>query len=242
MKTPDGRPVDLVAPAAVDALMAARWQCADLLARKSPDAARELLLGRAAELASSPIGRDQILSRALEAAAADLAAGRSPLQDGVAFFCRDNSPCYTARQIVREQVFRHAGVPRRASYAAAVELERRHRADGDADHALCERLAAEGRLHELLWDDPRLPADTHTRLIMLCAVPKVIERAQTLDPSYARSVRRRAALRWRRQRGLALIPPRALVVVAGGRPPGAFAGRPSDGSGRWASCCLARRA
>ncbi len=221
MKTRDREPVDPVASAAVDALMAARWQCAELLARKSSDSTRELLLGRAAELASSPIGRDQILSRALEAAAADLAAGRPPLQEGAAFFCRGRSSCCTARQIVREQVFRHTGVPGRASDAAAAELERRHRAEGDADHALCERLAAEAHLHELLWDDPRLSADGHTRLIMLCAVPKVIERAQTLDPSHARSLRRRDAPRRLSQRALALIPSRG-IVAARGRPPGRF--------------------
>jgi hypothetical protein len=211
MKTRDSEPVDLVAAAAVDALMAARWQCADLLTRKSAASTRDLLFGRAAELASSPIARDQILSKMLEAAAADLEAGRPPLQEGASVFCRERSPCCTARQIVRQQVFRHTGVPARASAAAAAELERRHRAENLPDYQLCDRLAAEAQLHELLWDDPRLPADAHTRLIMLCTTPKLVERAQDLEPSHARSVRRRNAPRRRRERALALAPSRALV-------------------------------
>jgi hypothetical protein len=60
--------------------MAARWECADLLSRKSPEAARDLLLGHAAELAGSPQPGDRVLCRALEAGAADIAAGRHPLE------------------------------------------------------------------------------------------------------------------------------------------------------------------
>jgi hypothetical protein len=213
MKTRDSEPMDLVASAAVDVLMAARWQCADLLSRKSSGSTRELLFGRAAELASSPIARGQILSKALEAAAADLEAGRPPLEEGASFFCREHPPSCTARQIVRDQVFRHVGVPSRVSDAAAAELERRHRTEGCADNELCGRLAAEAQLHELLWDDPRLPAGAHTHLIMLCTTPKLVELAETLDPSQARSVRQRDGRGRRRKNALALASPRSLITA-----------------------------
>lgn len=213
MSSRDDEPADLVAAAAVDALMTARWQCADLLARKSPEMARDLLRGHAAELASSPIAHDQILSRALDAAAADLEARRPPLQDGVGFFFRGQPPCSTAKLIVREQVFRGRGVPARVSDDAAAELERRFRPECRADHDLSGRLSDEARLHELLWDDPRLPAETHTRLIMLCTVPKVVERAQALDPSRARWAFHRDQPRRRRRRALALVSPRAIVAA-----------------------------
>jgi len=218
MSTRDAVPADIVAAASIDALMAARWECEDLLSRRPPASTRDLLLGHAAELASSPIARDQVLSRALDAAAADLEAGRPPLDAGVAFLLREQSPCAKARERVREQVFRHGGVPARASDDAAAELERRVRAECPADHELSERLAREAHLQEVLWDDPRLPAETHTRLIMLCAVPKVIERALALDPSHARFARRQDAPRQRRKRALALIPQRGPSALAPQRP------------------------
>lgn len=212
MKMRDAGVTDPVAGATVDALMAAQWQCADLLSRKSSTLAGELLRGHAAELASSPIARDQILSKALDAAAADLEADRAPLRDGAAFFFRDPPPCATAKLVVREQVFRHHGVPGRASDDVAAELERRHRPDCRADHELSARLADEARLHELLWDDPRLPGEDHTRLIMLCAVPKMLERAQALDPNHARAIWLQDAPRRRHERALTLVSKRWLIA------------------------------
>jgi hypothetical protein len=198
--------------AAVEAVLAARWECAELAARKSAEAVGELLLGHAAELACSALGRDQILSRALESAAADVRAGRPALEDGAAFFFREAVPD-GARSVVREQVFRHSGVPSRASQAVAAELERRLRSEGLGDRELSERLLAEAHLHERLWDDPRLGADTHTRLILLCAVPKVIERSEALDPSRARFLRRRETPRSRRRRALVLARPGPATIA-----------------------------
>jgi len=218
MSAPDAALPDVVATAAIGALMAARWKCADLLSRRPPASVRDLLLGRAAELASSPIARDQILSRALDAAAGDVEAGRPPLDQGAAFLFREPSPCVRAREVVREQVFRHGCVPARASDDAATELECRVRAECPDGHELSVRLAREAHLQEVLWDDPRLPAETHTRLIMLCAVPKVIARALALDPSHARFARRQDDPRERRQRALALIPLRGLSAARPGQP------------------------
>jgi len=204
---------DPAAGAAIDALLAARWACADLLSRKPAAVAIELVRGRAAELASSPIARDQMLSAALEAAAADLDAGREPLPDGTAFFFRDPGPCPTARLMVREQVFRHAGVPGCAASQAVAELERRCRRECASGRELSGRLGWEADLHRRLWDDPRLPAHTHTRLIMLCAVPKLAARAAELDPSHARAVRRSRSARGRRARSLVVAAPRLRAGV-----------------------------
>jgi len=221
MSRPDGDLADVVAAAAIDALLAARWQCADLLSRKSPDAARELLLGHAADLASSAVGRDQLLSKALEAAAADLSSGRSPLGEGASFFFREREPCSTARRIVRQQVFRRGAIPSRKAHEVVADLERRLRREAADGRALHKRLVAEAHLHERLWDDPRVPADANTRLIMLCVVPKAMARAQELDPSHARFVRRRDAPRLRRARALALASPQSATAASRGhwRPP-----------------------
>ncbi|MFL5297075.1 MAG: hypothetical protein ACJ798_11905 [Phenylobacterium sp.] len=208
MRTPERQPADPAVQAAVDALLAARWECADLLSRKPAVHAIELVSGRAAELASSPIGRDQMLSAALDAAAADLGAGRPPLPDGTGFFFRGRAPCPTARLVIREQVFRHPGVPGRAADEAAAELERRCRLECRSERELSARLWSEASLQRSLWDDPRLPAQTHTRLIMLCAVPKLARRAADLDPSHARVARRRDSARGRRARSLVVLPPR----------------------------------
>lgn len=62
------------------AVAEARWEAADLLSRR-PALAADLLRGHAAELAASPARSDQLLSLALERAAADLDAGRAPLAD-----------------------------------------------------------------------------------------------------------------------------------------------------------------
>jgi hypothetical protein len=195
-----------VARAVVEAVSGARWQCAELLTRKDAHSVRDLLLAHAAELAGSALARDQLLGKALEAAAADLHAGRPPLEEATVSFFREPVPS-EAREAVREQVFRHCGIPSRASDAAAAELERRLRSDGLSDGDLSEALAAEARLHECLWDDPRLSAETHTRLIMLFAVPKIIERSEALDPSRARHLARRETPRSRRMRALTLARP-----------------------------------
>jgi hypothetical protein len=204
----DAAAADELAQAVVEAVSTARWECAELLTRKDPHSVRDLLLGHAAELAGSALARDQILGKALEAAAADVHAGREPLGGGMGFFFREVVPD-AAREALRGQVFRHCGVPSRASQAAAADLERRLRTEGLADWEVSERLAAEARLHERLWDDPRLGAETHTRLIMLCAVPKIIEQSEALDPSRARHLRRRETPHGRRMRALTLFRPRS---------------------------------
>jgi hypothetical protein len=208
MPRPDAADLGDVAQAVVEAVSAARWECGELLTRKAPGSVRDLLLGHAAELTGSPLARDQIHAKALEAAAADVHAGRSALAGGTAFFFREPAPA-EAREALRDQVFRHSGLPSRASDAAAADLERRLRSEGLADRELSDRLAAEARLHERLWDDPRLGAETHTRLIMLFAVPKIIERSEALDPSRARDLRRRETPHGRRMRALTLARPQS---------------------------------
>src|SRR6187455_3149703 len=76
-------PPDLLSRAVARALAVARWEVADLVARRSRELAPDLLQGRAAELALSPVAADQILSLVLDQAAADIRKGRPPLVDAV---------------------------------------------------------------------------------------------------------------------------------------------------------------
>jgi hypothetical protein len=94
------------------AVAEARWEAADLLSRR-PALAADLLRGHAAELATSPVARDQLLGLALERAAADLDAGRAPLADGP-----DLAP--PSGQVRRPANWRLAALAVGAGIAAAV--------------------------------------------------------------------------------------------------------------------------
>jgi hypothetical protein len=181
---------DVVATSMIDALLEARWASADLLARQGAAGASDRLRGRAAELAGSPLGGDQVLSLALDAAAEDLANGRVVLAEGVIAFCGPPVD-ETERRALREQVFRQGGARALESEQVADELVRRHADEVCSAAALARLLIDDARLHERLWDDPRLPAAPRTRLVMLCSVPKLLARAAQLDPSRARALRRR---------------------------------------------------
>lgn len=63
---PGSDSVRLVEAASAEALRAARWESIDLATRRPDGAHRDLLLARAAELAMSPVARDQLMSLALE--------------------------------------------------------------------------------------------------------------------------------------------------------------------------------
>jgi hypothetical protein len=184
---------DVIASAAIVALMDARWESSDLLSRRAPQLTPDLLRGHAAELAASPIGRDQLLSIALDAAARDLDQGRSALANGALFLIDDPSPEAEARTAVRNAALSQGGVPLAESQRVADDIEQRQRRECIEVRELSLRLTAEARLQELLWDDPRIPADSRTRLVMLCSVPRLLRRAEELDPARARRRRRHDA-------------------------------------------------
>lgn len=181
MRPPDYAKAHIVAAAALGALTEARGQSRDLLSRQSANAAPDLLRGHAGEMAASPLGRDQVLSLALLAAADDLEAGRAPAGTSELVLL-EPGPDDAARLEVRSRVLSLAFVPATDARRAADELERRHRPECGSDLELSARLTAEANLHELLWDDPRLPGDDRARLTMLFSVPKLLERAEALGP------------------------------------------------------------
>ena len=182
MKPPDYAKAHIVATAALGALTEARWQGSDLLSRRSAEAAPDLLRGHAAEMAFSPLGRDQVLSLALLVAADDLEGGRSPAA-AAELVLLEPGPDDAARLDVRTRVLNSGLVPTAEARRAAEDLERRHRPECGSDLELSTRLTAEANLHELLWDDPRLPGDDRTRLTMLFSVPQLLERAEALGPN-----------------------------------------------------------
>ncbi len=168
----------LLAAASAVARGAARWERFDVETRRPAAESRELLLARAAELALSPIGRDQLLSLALEQGIEATGA--------VDLLARVPAPA-PEREGIAQQVF--ALAPRRSSESASVvlELEARHvrslGADGWPD-CVPACLRQEALLHEVLWDHPAIPAPADVRLIMLCSVPKLLQRADDLSSSW----------------------------------------------------------
>jgi hypothetical protein len=172
-----------VAGAAVEALLTARWEVAELLSRRPSLLAADLLRGHAAELATSALASDQVLSLALETAARDIQAGNPPLDEGALFLFADDGGLASARQSIRGMVTRQQGEPEPAPTDLVAEIERRLADERLTPAELSARLAAEARLQEALWDDPRLPAHTSVRLAMLCSIPRLAERAAELDPN-----------------------------------------------------------
>jgi hypothetical protein len=218
--TPDP---DVVASAAIAAVMDARWESSEALSRGPAELASDLLRRRAGELATSPAGRDQLLSVALQAAAADIAAGRPALADGALFLLEAPAPDPAARDALRAAVLKQGGVAVAESQRVAEEVEARQRRDGVEAAALAQQLRAEARLQELLWDDPRLPAAARTRLVMLCTIPRLLRRSEELDPSR----RRKRLLEAKREI------PRAAERPGGVRPPRADGTHPWSNAAGW---------
>lgn len=170
---------DLLARAVARALAVARWEVADLMARRSRDLAPDLLQGRAAELALSPMAADQILSLVLEAAAKDIREGRVPLADPSVL----QGP--TPDDIARLSFHHLAADGGAAAFVHDLELvrdlEARHAGTGVRSAELAERLAEDAALQDMLWDDPRIPAGREERRLMAASVATILRRAHELE-------------------------------------------------------------
>jgi regulator of nucleoside diphosphate kinase len=171
-----------IAPAVSAADAAARWEMADLVARRGRDLAPDLLRGRAAELALSPLAEDQILSVVLDAVAIQLERGQkslptSPL-DGPSPADR------TLSASMDDQVsWLHASS---ADEAWVSELVARRQSLGLSATGLAARLAEDAGLQALLCHDPRIPADAVLRRRMAAMVPLIIRRGRVLNPNWWR--------------------------------------------------------
>jgi hypothetical protein len=169
--------------ACAEALAAARWDEVDLSTRWPGADAGALLLAKAAECALSPIARDQLLSVAIER----VVAGGDP---GGPLLAARPDPDERAR--IAKEAFAYG--PNRASeteaLVAAIEDRHARPAHGGIDAVeLAARLREDAVLHELLWDHPDLPAGHQIRLAMLCAIPRLIDRADELTAGRPRWLR-----------------------------------------------------
>lgn len=168
------RPDEVLAAACAEALAAARWDEADLATRWPGDEAGALLLAKAAECALSAAARDQLLSVAIERV-----IGRAD-RDGPLL---EGTPDPDERAAIAIQSF-GLGPHKASETDALVALVESRHASALRGRTASDRLAAclreEAVLHELIWDHPGIPADPHTRLAMLCAIPRLRDRADEL--------------------------------------------------------------
>lgn len=164
----------LIEAALADAVSVAQWEWIDLASRRPDCSHREWILGRAAELAMSPIARDQLLSLALERSA-EGGAVNGPLID-LGCACGE-------RTLISKRIF-GLGPHKAAETEALVRaIEERHSRQLGSDSSfdrLPEHLEQDAVLHESLWDHPALPGSDTVRLAMLCSVPKLRDRVQDL--------------------------------------------------------------
>lgn len=154
-----------VTSAAASALLSAADHVCDLSRDAAPTEVASGLADHAEHLSASPLARDQLLSRALEAASLDVIAGVEPLFSWPLFFSRDLAPSPEGRRHVRDWVSVQAGSDLGGGDAIADVL--RARVGGDPPgRPLLERLRFEAWLQLALWDDPRIPAKAETRRLM----------------------------------------------------------------------------
>jgi hypothetical protein len=183
MTPPPNPPKDPLGCAAVEALRAARWECAELLSRKPSLLAADLLRGHAAELATSALASDQVLSLALETAALNLELGTAPVDEADVFLAAEAGGAAEARERLRALVLQQSASPSSVDVVGEVERRLADRRLTPAD--LSSRLTAEASLQQALWGDPRVPAGIAVRLAMLRSIPKLAQRAAELagDPT-----------------------------------------------------------
>ena len=165
----------LLEAAASEAICAAWWERVDLEARRPGEGHADLILGKAAELAFSPIGRDQLMSLALEKGVRD-PGGPEPLVE--------TSVPPEERAVIAKRVFRHAPHHTSETEALVVRIEERNARQLGRDtrfDLLPEWMRQEASLQEILWDHPAIPAGDEVRLAMLCSVPKLLERVEALS-------------------------------------------------------------
>lgn len=168
----------LLEAAASEAISAAWWERVDLEARRPGEGHAELILDKAAELAFSPIGRDQLMSLALEKGVRD-PGGPEPLVE--------TSVPPAERMVIAKRVFQHA--PHRTSETEALvaRIEKRNARQLGHDtryDLLPQRMRQEAALQEVLWDHPAIPAGDDVRLAMFCSVPKLLERSEALSDDW----------------------------------------------------------
>lgn len=191
--SPDSARV-LLDAACAEALAAARWDEADLSSRWPGVEARSLLLAKAAECALSPVARDQLLSLAIERVLED--------GDPAAPLLKPETAADRRAAIARRNfaLGPHRSAETEDLVGAIEERHARRLAARASPARLAASLREDATLQETLWDHPDIPAGPGIRLTMLCAVPRLRDRADELasmGPGWLRGLMKMAG--WARR-------------------------------------------
>ncbi len=165
----------LIEAAVAEAVSGARWERIDLETRRPDCTHSDLMLAKAAELAMSPVARDQLMSLALER------VGQGQQTDAPLIGEADAAG---DRARIASRVFALGPHKAADTEALVLALEARHAARLRQDVCsalLAQCLLQDAALQEALWDHPEIPAGDSVRLTMLCSIPKLRARAEDLS-------------------------------------------------------------
>lgn len=138
---------------------------------------------QARNLAQSCVGRDQIRSRAFEAAADDVAWGRGPLTKWRTFAADAAAVADRDRAALRASVPQSDKASKTRGDQVALDIEREALSSRDAFDAirgLAAELTAAAQMQAMLWDDPRIAATPDLRAIMRASIISLQRRASAL--------------------------------------------------------------
>ena len=170
----------LLEAAAAEAVSAARWERVDLEACRPGGAHVYLIMAKADELASSPIGRDQLMSLALAAGVRN--------SDAAGLLVGSSAPP-AERAVIAERLFklgRHSAAETKALVVQIEERNVRRLGDDARFDLLPQRLRQDAALQKSLWNHPAIPAGDEVRLAMLWSIPRLLERVEALSSNWVR--------------------------------------------------------
>lgn len=138
---------------------------------------------QARELAQSAFGRDQVRSRAFEAAADDISWGRAPLTRWRTFAPETALALDDERAALRDRVPQPDAAIEAAGSQVARDIERSVLSSDDALNVirrLATELADAAMIQAALWDDPRITATPDLRAHMRASIAPLQRRAGAL--------------------------------------------------------------
>lgn len=173
--------ISLVPDAIAAVRIEARSEALDLLERRGPASAPDLLRGHSADFAGSPIGRDQLFGVALDKAADAIDRGDPTARIDIASFLEPRRLAAEERTYILLLAADMVSSGEDALVRHAESLLNFHqRREADCAEA-AQRLLLDAALNRQLWDDERLSIGRSQRAFMLASSDH-LERLAALTP------------------------------------------------------------
>lgn len=160
---------------AAHALIRARWEARDILARRPREEAIDQLNAHASECELSISAYDQLLSVALNQASQEIQNEKAVLQTPPPLFVAFDDKHDSQRRAVRRAVFGRAENHWQSAFENAISFtgslgnaKPDHYSKLEARHMLSAGLI---EMQRWLWDHPHIPANLDVRLAMFLSLP-----------------------------------------------------------------------